>query len=224
MRSLKAGKSEPMNLTGRTLRVANKTVQAAVTNTISVQLDAQGDENALGFSLSFDPVALQFVSVSAGSGVAAPGSLFNTNPDHVATGKLGIALALPQGLTFTPGTVEVAKISFAVAPSAAGTSNVVFVNSPILMEVSDVAANALATTYTPGTVTISPFPPVLRINAVGTNVTLAWPVVSSNYVLQASDAVSGSWSNAVEPVVVVGQDNVVTAPNIGTKFYRLFKP
>jgi hypothetical protein len=120
--------------------------------------------------------------------------------------------------------VEVAKVSFAVAPSAAGTSNVVFVNSPILMEVSDVAANALATTYTPGTVTISPFPPVLRINAVGTNVTLAWPVVSSNYVLQASDAISGNWSNAVEPVVVVGQDNVVTAPNIGTKFYRLFKP
>jgi len=91
------------------------------------------------------------------------------------------------------------------------------------MEVSDAGAEALATSYAPGTLTISPFPPVLRIAANGPDVTVAWPVVASNYLLQVTDGLSDTWSNAPTPVVV-GPDNVVTTPNTGTKFYRLFKP
>jgi hypothetical protein len=203
----------------RTMRVASKAVQAAAINQVSVELDAQGNENAFGFTLSFDPVALQLVNASLGSG--ATGATFNMNSNTV--GKLGVAVGLPAGLTFTPGTKQVLKVDFAIAPTAVGTSNVVFVNSPVRMEVSDPGANALATSYAPGTLTINPFPPVLRIAATETNVTLSWPTTASNFVLQVNDAVSGNWSNAASPVVI-GPDNVVTTPNIGTKFYRLFRP
>jgi hypothetical protein len=64
---------------------------------------------------------------------------------------------------------------------------------------------------------------LLQISRIGTNVTVAWPVVASNYVLQVSDSVSGNWSNAASPIVL-GADNVMTTPNIGTKFYRLYRP
>jgi hypothetical protein len=201
------------------MRVTSKAVQAAAINQVSVELDAQGNENAFGFTLSFDPVALQLVNASLGSG--ATGATFNMNSNTV--GKLGVAVGLPAGLTFTPGTKQVLKVDFAIAPTAVGTSNVVFVNSPVRMEVSDPGANALATSYAPGTLTINPFPPVLRIAATETNVTLSWPTTASNFVLQVNDAVSGNWSNAASPVVI-GPDNVVTTPNIGTKFYRLFRP
>jgi hypothetical protein len=203
--------------------VTSKTVQAATTASVSVELDATGNENALGFTLSFNPALVQYVSSSPGSG-AAVGVTFNINTSQVGAGKLGVGAALGANVTFTPGTKEILKLNFAVTPTAVGTSNVVFVNSPVRMEVSDPDANSLATTYTPGTLTISPFPPVLRISANATDVTVAWPVVASNYVLQVNDTVSGNWSNAPAPVVI-GPDNVVSTPIAsGTKFYRLFKP
>jgi hypothetical protein len=92
------------------------------------------------------------------------------------------------------------------------------------MEVSDAGANTLTTSYAPGTLTINPFPPVLRIGISGTNALVRWPVVASNYVLQVNEALSGTWSNAANPTVI-GPDNVVTAPiGPGPRFYRLFRP
>jgi hypothetical protein len=222
LRGGKSEKPEPNGVGERTLRVVGKAVQAAVTNTITVELDAQGNENALGFSLHFDPEVLQFAGVSAGSGTS--GSLFNLNVANAASGDLGIALALPTGVSFTPGTVEVARISFVVAPTATSSTDVVFANNPVRMEVSDAGANTLATSYVPGSLTINPFPPVLRIGKSGEEVTLSWPVTASNFVLQASDAVSGDWTNAASPMVI-GSDNVVPTPATNaTMYFRLFKP
>ncbi len=135
----------------RTLRVVSQTVLLATTNTVSIQLDAQGNENAVGFSLRFDPAALQYASVSLGSGVS--GVTFNPNAEHVASGKLGIALALPIGFSFPSNTVEIAKVTF-VALNAVGPSIISFTNSPIRKEISDATAETLTATYTAGTVTI----------------------------------------------------------------------
>lgn len=216
-----------LNGAGRTVRVVNQTVQASVTNTVTVQLDALGNENAVGFSLSFSPALLQFVGATLGAD--ASGALLNLNTDALGSGKLGVAMALSTGVSLPAGTREILKVSFAVAPSATGTSNVAFASNPIATEISDVAANTLTATYASGLLNISPYPPVLRVNLAGTNPLVAWPVVASNFVLQvnADPAISSSnWNNAAENPALIGEEKVVTITNGSedTKFFRLYKP
>ena len=219
------GKFQPKSV-GRTLRVTSRTVQAAVTNTVTVQLEALGNENAVGFSLNFNPALLQFVSASLGAD--AGNALSNLNTSAIGSGKLGVALALSTGVSWPAGTRELLKVNFAVAASATGTSNVAFASSPIAAEISDAAANTLTATYASGVLTFSPYPPVLRANLAETNAVVAWPVVASNFVLQvnADPAIASSnWSNASENPAVIGEDKVVTITNTaGTKFFRLYKP
>jgi hypothetical protein len=60
-----------------------------------VELDARGDENALGFSLQFDPGEWSFVSVAAGRD--AEGAVLHLNATQAARGRIGVVLALASG-------------------------------------------------------------------------------------------------------------------------------
>src|SRR5262249_55824660 len=68
---------------------------------VPIELVAQGDESALGFSVNFDPAQLRFVSAVAGKD--ASGATLNVNSSQAANGRLGLALALPAGQTIQPG-------------------------------------------------------------------------------------------------------------------------
>src|SRR5262249_22663388 len=51
----------------RTVRVANANGQRGQQVNVSVEIDSLGNENALGFSLNFNPNDLTFVSLAAGA-------------------------------------------------------------------------------------------------------------------------------------------------------------
>jgi len=88
---LMVSKSGGGSLTGRQLIVANAVVLPGQTGKVNVRLEAQGDENALGFSLSFDPAALSYTDASLGAG--AGGATLYVNAAQVSQGRLGFVLS-----------------------------------------------------------------------------------------------------------------------------------
>ncbi|MGH9940173.1 MAG: S8 family serine peptidase, partial [Blastocatellia bacterium] len=137
----------------RTLRALNANFTPGQANTLSIELGAQGGENALGFSLNYDPAVLSFVAADVGG--AAPGATLLTNTSQTANGRAGIALALPAGQGFAAGARRIVNVRFNVAAGAlAAMTQVSFGDQPILREIADVNTNELTANYANALVTI----------------------------------------------------------------------
>lgn len=83
---------------------------------VTVRLSAEGVENALSFSLNFDPSQWRFVKATTGSGALQATVI--VNPQHLQQGQVGILLALPAGKTFGFGEKEAVIFQFAPRPRA----------------------------------------------------------------------------------------------------------
>src|SRR5262245_4836515 len=147
---------------GRAVRVTNTTACLGGNATVSVELDAQGDENAVSLNLSFNPQILSVVSVNAGSGTA--GASFNASPGG---GSIGIDVSLPSGQTFPQGTQQLATITFTASTTApAGPTPV---NFNLSSQVLDASANPLQTSFASGAVTIRRPPLVASLSPPSVN-------------------------------------------------------
>ncbi len=138
----------------RSLSITNARLERGQQGTVTIELEAQGNENALGFSLNFDQTQLSYLSASVGSG--ATGATLNINTSQVSSGRVGIALALPAGQTLAAGARQIVVVSLAVSGSGnAAPTTLSFGDQPIPREIVDVTANALPAVYTPATVLIT---------------------------------------------------------------------
>jgi hypothetical protein len=148
----------------RTLRIVDATMQRNSVNSVSVELAAAGNENALGFSLSFDPTILRFAGVSLTAAAAGGTLLVNTN--FTGAGRVALALALPAGQTFLAGTHQIVQARFAVSPSATSARTALnFGQQPIRGEVADSRAQPVSANYVNGTVLILSGNSALRLLA-----------------------------------------------------------
>ncbi len=155
----------------REVRVVNANGISGQTVNVAIELVAQGNENALGFSLNFDPAVFSNPTAQLGSGGA--GAALNVNP-QAANGRIGIALAMPTGQTFVAGTRQIVVLTFAIAGNAtSGQSAITFGDQPIAREVSDANANVLTTVFTQGTITVQQPNPVPAITSLSPNSTTA---------------------------------------------------
>ncbi len=154
---LQAVFAEPMNseqAQARVVRAMNTSFERGQNGTLVIELDAQGNENALGFSLNFDSSQLRFVSASLGSG-AANASL-NPNSIQADSGRVGIALVLPTGQTFAAGSKQLLVVTFAALTGGAGaTTTVTIGDQPVGREIVDAAANSLNASWLSATVTLT---------------------------------------------------------------------
>jgi hypothetical protein len=209
----------------RVVTAGQATMLQGQTGTLSVTLAAQGNENALGFSLDFDPTLVSFAG--AGLGSDAAGAMLFINGNQAASGRLGFALSLGTGGSFPAGIREVIWVSFRASSSVSGTFSPLFTDQPVPLEVSDAGANALPASYANGAVIISPIPS-LRIALSDQDVLLAWPLWATNFLLQEADgslAAPPAWTNLSVTVGVSNDESVVTLPVSGAgKFYRLYHP
>src|SRR5206468_3271567 len=115
---------------------------------------ANGTENALSFSLNFATSRLAYVSTTMMTN--GGGGTFFVNESGSPTGRLGMALALPTGATFPPGTQEVAEVTFTAAVVTNTTPTTIsFVDQPVVRQVSDAGGHALTAIYANGTVSIA---------------------------------------------------------------------
>lgn len=143
--------SAPFNFTissnPRQVRAISAGGRTGGTVTLPVELEAQGDEAAVGFSLSYDPAVLTAPQVATGSD--ASGASLSVNNSGVSSGRVGILVGLPVGRSFATGTRQIATVTFQVASGIqATTTRVDFVDQPVTRELVDSQARRLPAIFT----------------------------------------------------------------------------
>jgi hypothetical protein len=216
----------PQAFTPRNLSIPNTNVPPGGEITLPVRLSAQGDENALGFTIVFDPSRLIFVSVTAGASAAT--ATMNANTNQGAAGRVGIALALSGGTTFPAGTRDVVLLTFAASTNAIDASTLSFGDQPVVREISDTSAHALPCGYVSGQVSFGTprEGPALGASRSGGNIILFWPASAQNFELYLSGTVAGvPWTKAPLDPIEIGGLMVVPLPTTNQQqFFRLMKP
>nr|MBP6820127.1 hypothetical protein [Acidobacteriota bacterium] len=140
--------------TTRTLRVQQSIAARGQNQSIVVEMEAVGNENAVGFSLNFDTSQLRFVSASTIAGTT--GAAMNINTAMIGAGKAGIAMALPGGQKLAVGKQPIAVITFTVLAAENVTNTFLnFGDQPIPREVVDTSANAVAASFSGATLTFA---------------------------------------------------------------------
>ena len=145
----------PLSIAVRIVRVVSQSALRGANAIVPVQLMASGSENAVGFTLNFNPAQLTYVSAALGA--QAADAMLNTNATQIAAGKLGLALAKPAGVRWAAGTQEIVTLTFTVNASLAGgtVAALTFGDSPVLREISDATAQALPGGYQGGAITVA---------------------------------------------------------------------
>lgn len=217
----------------RVVRLVSGSLVAGRANTVSLQLDAQGNEGGLSLSLNFDASALAFVSATTGSG-ASGGSLM-VNSVKAAAGKVGLVLVMPAGSTIAAGTRDIVTLTFNVTGSGS-TAITVTGDSPVAREVADVNANVLGATYVNGSFNLI-LPASLKaagmqraadgslrlvvVNADGTPISAAQ---AAKYEVHVTSNLGGAWT--VLPNALFLENGVVkivdpAATISGLRLYKL---
>jgi hypothetical protein len=199
-------------------------VVQGLTVTLPINLQAQGNETALGFSLNFDPTVLQFVGAVQGS--ADPSAVLYVNSGEAASGQVAILLSLPAGgSTFAPATQEIADVTF-LALASATNSAVTFGDQPIPRNISDANALEVNASYVSSSVVVNP-PPTLSCAYSGGNATLSWPSWAGDFTLLASGSLTPpiTWTNVPVTPQTNGDNVQVTLPASDQQtFFRLYHP
>jgi hypothetical protein len=137
----------------RTVRVVAASGSPGGTVAVPIVLDAQGDENALGFSITFDPAVLSNPTAALGSDAAS--ATLIVNAAQAAQGRYGVLIGLPAGQAFAAGAKQVVVVTMTIASDAAAeTTPVAFGDQPVVREVSNVTSVSVPANWTSGTVTI----------------------------------------------------------------------
>ncbi|MGH7600976.1 MAG: IPT/TIG domain-containing protein, partial [bacterium] len=137
----------------RFVRVKSATASLGNIVMVFIELDALGDENALGFSLVFDPAI--FSNPQAALGRDAGTASLITNASQTGSGRYGLVIALPAGQKFAAGTREIVVVSFAVSATTQATTTAIgFGDQPIPREAVDTGAGSLPVTWTAGLITL----------------------------------------------------------------------
>ncbi|MFN0109328.1 MAG: putative Ig domain-containing protein, partial [Blastocatellia bacterium] len=110
-----------------------------------IKLTAQGGENALSFSLMFQPSLWKFSIAELTDETA--GAALIVNRQQEAEGRLGFMFAYPAGKTLPAGEIRLFTVTFEPAPNSAQALFVGFGDRPTVREVSDANANRLPSSF-----------------------------------------------------------------------------
>ncbi|MCB2154662.1 hypothetical protein KQI84_07220 [bacterium] len=139
------------------VRFNNAVLERGESGDAYLLLDSVGQENAMGFTVVYDPALLTLNSIEKGSDVPTNAILL-TNPffPSMATGEVQFLLGLQPGETFPEGTVNLAKFNFT---AAAGTDTVpsVIRFTPLYdaREIVDIEADRLISRFNDSIVTLT---------------------------------------------------------------------
>lgn len=131
--------------TGRIVRIVNPQFSAGQNGTVMIELDSQGNENAVGLSLSFNTAQLNFVSATKAAD--ATNATLNVNSSSATNGRIGVVLAQPSGQTFASGTPQLIVVTFAAATN--GSIVVSSGDQPVWREIVDTSGNTLPASFIP---------------------------------------------------------------------------
>jgi hypothetical protein len=129
-----------------TIKVVGSPLQRGQDTAVTIELDSQGDANAVAFTLNFDPAVLTYRSLEWIDDAGIPVRVVNAN--EVAGGRIAIVAGASAGTSLPAGTRQLMRLSFAVAAaSAASESTIGFAEQPALREVASAAATELTAEF-----------------------------------------------------------------------------
>jgi hypothetical protein len=134
----------------RAMRVVSATALAGDRVSITIEMDAQGDETASSFVLGFDPMKLTNPVVTLGAGVPAD-TVLTSNTETSANGRVAVLLDSANTFAREAGR-QMVTVTFDVARTApTGPTQVELTEGSI----SDANARPLASAFQAGTVDIN---------------------------------------------------------------------
>lgn len=210
---------------GRNLTVGSVTAWQGGQIDVPVLLNqAQGNENALGFSLAFDPTRLSYQGVALGKD--AGGAFLQVNALHAKDGQVGLAMAQSPSETWPGGTLEIARVHF-TALGASGTTALQLMNSPVALELADATAETLPMTPNNGSVQVQLRPGFSSIQLLpggGIQLLLSGGQGQSCRLQTSTNLVD--WVTLSTNVLGNSPLSVIdgAAPLGGSRFYRLAPP
>jgi hypothetical protein len=217
----KAGKrgSNP----NRVLDLQGPAVFQGQTGTVTLNLEALGDENAVGCSFAFDPTVVSYINATLGLG-SPSGTTLVVNPNQATNGQVGIILALPTDVSLSPGSHQLVNITFQATTASSVNTLVALTDLPVRREIADTNALPVDATYDNGTIQVNPRPS-LTISQAKQGINLSWPLWATNYTLQAAAGgplSATTWTNVSSTPVVTNGATTLSLP-LGTlpQFYRL---
>jgi hypothetical protein len=122
----------------RWVRVVGAKAAPGQTFPVLVSFQGQGDENAIGFSVEFDPARLAYQGATLAREAADAFMQINTN--SAGRGQLGIVIAKSAQQTFASGEKGLVELRF-TALADDGASAISLVNAPVTCEVASVTAD-----------------------------------------------------------------------------------
>ena len=141
---------------GRVMRIVAGRAKAREAVTISIEMDAVGDETIVSFTLNFDPAILGNPVVRVGKD-AAEGTSLITNLTNASGGQIGVLVDSDGGFRLSGRDNQIITVTFDVAKGAPiGTTVITFSSSLVAAAMSDFFAQPLATKYENADVFIAP--------------------------------------------------------------------
>ena len=125
--------------------VPSQSLAAAGKDQQVIKLTAQGGENAVSFSLMFEPAKWRFLIAELTDETA--GATLIVNRDQAAEGRLGFMFAYPTGKTLSPGEIRLFTVTFTPVESLAESLFVGFGDVPTAREISDANASRLPSNF-----------------------------------------------------------------------------
>ena len=186
--------------------------------------------SSYGISAQFDNTELSLVGAPASTELLPAGFTFHFTAGvaeesqaqgHVYSFEAATFGLGPANTNFTIGTINFTVT--ALVSDASADITLGFYNSSI-DGLFDNAGNPVVPVSVNGFVTPRP---TLRIALTGTNTVLvAWPAPSTGFNLQQNAGIETmNWTSVTNTVNVVGSEKqVIIAPPVGQKFYRLSNP
>jgi hypothetical protein len=206
-----------------TVSVAETTLVLGQEVTVPVVLHGSGGESALTFSLQFDPDQLAFIGAQA-LAPAGASAVLNQNTTQAAQGRVGFALSLQAGQSFSAGQQQVVLVTFRAKPEARGPVALSFASQPVAREVATVDAQPVANTTWTGRVLPLALPaPEIGTAAEAGQLTFRWPAALSGVYLEATDDLANpNWIRVnLTAEEVDGKMQLNIPADAARKFYRL---
>ena len=221
------GRNRPVlqSTPNRVVSFGSAALVAGLLQEIPITITASGDENAVAFSVSYDPAVLKFVGAVKGSG--SKNAVLNVNTRHTGSGEVGVAMALTTGAKFPAGTLEIARLQFTAITGGTASTNLAFTDAPVVREVASPLAETLSAAWQGSSFSVTL--PNVKVRAVlsqnGPAIEASWPVAYAGAVLETSDSLGGSWTAVtVAPTVADGQNTVVLPLSSAAAYFHLKLP
>lgn len=178
-----------MGVSPRRLSIATTPAGIGDITLIGVDMTAAGDENVAAFSLSFDATRLRFLDATPGQSLGA-GAIWILNTNAASEGRIGVLLGKQAGQTFKAGAHRLLSMSF-LPVSAGHTTEIRFLDAPVVREVVSPSVRVLPAAYESGWVEIAApanlGAPVRTARLPSGGVRMTWEIARpGEYVLESS--------------------------------------